>query len=131
MSLFLSANLYYKEVTILICCFSADQSDGRRCSITATSKTGLLCLCQCTHWTEHCSCSVLMQHFHFFKKPHTDFIFCQEKFERIAKLLPEDNIITSVLIEWLLLLLEKIKVSKTCQKLAYLNLHLCKLDTAL
>lgn len=116
----------FKEVTVLIHCTSA----GQREDTTATSKTDLFCPCQRTHWTEHCSCSVLLHRFNFFKKQRIDFIFCQEKFLSTVKLLPEKKMITFILIEWLLLFLEQKVISKSCQNLTYLNLQLCKLDAA-
>lgn len=101
----------FEEVTVLIPCTSADQREDK----TATSKTALFCPCQCTHWTEHCSCSVLLHHSNFLKKQHIDFIFCQEKFLSTVKQLLEMKMVTFMLIEWLFLFLEKKVISKRSQ----------------
>lgn len=102
--------------------------------ITATSKAGVLCPCQCTHWTEHCFCSVLQHHFHFFWKITYWFYFLPRKKKILStvKWLPENRMITFVLLYLLNVIiffaLCKLVASESYQKLAYLNLQLCKLE---
>lgn len=77
----LSTKLCYSEVTILIHCPIVPllQTKVMAEDITASSKADMLCSCQCTHWTEHCSCSVLQCHFHFFWKITYWFYFLPRK----------------------------------------------------